>query len=134
MARLEESIHSGDIVKYSIPEYSRDDITLAAGSGKLKCGTVLGKISASGKYEPVRLKVKNEEGADVDNTGGSQIACAVLLSDVDATTADAKAVALSRHSIVLNEYLIYPTDFTEDEKANALSELEAVGIIKRKGA
>ena len=31
---------------------SRDTVTILAGSGKVKAGTVLGKITASGKFMP----------------------------------------------------------------------------------
>jgi len=65
-------------------------VTIAAGAALLR-GSVLGKISASGKYA---LSATNIEGAPV--TDGSQTPVAVLGEDVDATAGDVKAVAYTR--------------------------------------
>ncbi|MGG1989867.1 head decoration protein [Brevibacillus brevis] len=58
-------------------------VTLLAGQGKLKRGSVLGKITANGKYALVNKAA----------TDGSQIASLVLSEDVDTTGADVNAVA-----------------------------------------
>ena len=58
-------------------------VTLEAGQGKLKRGTVLGKVTATGKY-----KVVNSANAD-----GSKVADCILADDVDTTTGDVTAVA-----------------------------------------
>lgn len=51
---------------------------IANGAGELKRGTVLGKITASGKYTK----------ADSAATDGSNVGSAVLVEDVDATDGD----------------------------------------------
>ncbi len=54
---------------------SRDRVMLAAGCGQLSFGTVLGRITASGLYVP------SPDSAD----DGSEIACAILFEDTDAS-------------------------------------------------
>lgn len=114
--------HMSDVVKYDVQSYSRDDAIIASGSGELEIGTVLGVVSASGKFKPV----------NPDATTGEQVAAAVLLTAVDASEADADAVVLSRHATVADGGLIWPSDITDAEKASAVAELAAVGIISRK--
>ncbi|OHD13232.1 MAG: hypothetical protein A2Y41_07835 [Spirochaetes bacterium GWB1_36_13] len=58
-------------------------ITVVSGSGELKAGTVLGKITASGKYKPY-LKT---------NTDGSEEAKCILTADIDATAGDINSSA-----------------------------------------
>jgi len=55
-----------------------EPITIASGAGILPRGTVLGKITASGKY------IKSASAA----SDGSQVPSAVLVDGVDATAAD----------------------------------------------
>lgn len=57
-----------------------ETIVIAAGSGKAVRGTVLGMVTATGKYRP----------CDASATDGSQVPSAILADQVDATTADAK--------------------------------------------
>lgn len=97
---------------------SRDEITVASGAGVLKPGTVLGKITASGKFKPA-------VDASVD---GSETAVAVLGYGVDATSADAKSVAIVRAAQVKKSELDYAAGATaEDMDAG----LVAAGIIPR---
>ena len=58
---------------------------IASGSGVLARGTVLGKITASGKFTKATAAAAD----------GSQIADVILADDVDATAADAEAVVYS---------------------------------------
>lgn len=63
--------------------------TILSGAGALKRGSVLGKVTASGK-----LVLVNSAGTD----DGRRTPYAVLLEDVDATSADKAApVALAGH-------------------------------------
>lgn len=55
-----------------------DSITIASGAGVLARGTVLGKVTASGKY------IKSATAA----SDGSQTPVAILADTVDATSAD----------------------------------------------
>jgi hypothetical protein len=106
--------------------YSRDTAIIASGSGKLKTGTPLGKLTASGKYVPAAAA-----GAD-----GSQTAVAVLFTDdVDATSADVKVVIVSRAATASHAGLAYGPTITDAAKRAALNgQLAAVGILVREGA
>lgn len=115
---LKEGNYSHDVIKYEVPEYSRETVTIPSGTGKLVCGTVL-KPESSG-YVPVE-----------DNQ--TDVASAVLLQDVDATTSDIKAVVVARHAIVVEQQLVFNFE-TSASKAHAISSLESVGIVTRKGA
>lgn len=101
---------------------SRDEVTIASGQGVLTPGTVLGKITASGKY------------AASPNTGsdGSETAVAVLAYAVDATSADAQAVVISRDAEVKVDELVYASTVDDATKRGTkATQLAAVGIIVR---
>ena len=65
---------------------SREVLTLVSGSGALKSGRVLGKITTGGKLAPY------------DNTAsnGTEVAFAILAYDADATAADVQATTFVR--------------------------------------
>jgi len=58
-------------------------VTLEAGQGELKRGTVLGKVTATGKYKAVNSA----------NEDGSEVADCILADDTDTTAGDVTAVA-----------------------------------------
>ena len=126
MALLETAIVASDWLKSEDGSYrSRDTAIIASGAGKLVSGTVLAKVTATGKYVPAAAS-----GAD-----GSQTAVAVLLFPVDATNADAKAVIVSRHAIASHAGLTYGATINDATKrAAANAQPNAVGIIVRQGA
>jgi len=64
-------------------ETIRIPVTIVTGSGVLKRGTVLGRITASGKYKPYAS----------GSSDGSEVARAILARDCDATSADAAITA-----------------------------------------
>lgn len=101
---------------------SRDKITILSGSGVLVPGTVLGKITASGKYKP-----STATGSD-----GGQTAAAILLYPVDATSADVDVAAITRDAEWNGNTLTYGATLDDDtKKAAARTQLAAVGIIAR---
>ena len=125
MPVLTEPPSMGDVLKYEVnPHYTREVITLLQGM-PYPVGSVLGKITASGKY-----KLSTSGGSD-----GAQIASAVLLYAVDATLADASGIVVTRGpSIVSRAGLAY--DGTVDDSAKIttkIGQLAAVGIIARDG-
>uniref|UniRef100_UPI0040481B8D head decoration protein n=1 Tax=Yoonia sp. TaxID=2212373 RepID=UPI0040481B8D len=125
MPVLTEPPSMGDVLKYEVnPNYTREVITLLQGL-PYPVGSVLGKITASGKYT-----LSPATGAD-----GSQVASAVLLYAVDATLADAVGIVVARGpSIVSRAGLAY--DATVDDGAKIttkIGQLAAVGIIARDG-
>jgi hypothetical protein len=116
----------GDVLKYEVePNYTRDVITLLVGM-PYPVGSVLGKITASGKY-----KLATSGGTD-----GAQTAVAVLLYPVDATLADAQGIVVARGpSIVSRAALAYDATVNDAGKITTkLGQLAAVGIIARDSA
>ena len=125
MSVLVNELTLGDLLKYEEESlYSRDQVTVAAGQN-LRIGTVLGRVDANGKVKAL----------DPAATDGTQIATAVLLQSVDATTGDKfSGIAVTRQSIVAHHALVWPAAITAEEKATATAQLEAVGILVRHGA
>jgi hypothetical protein len=64
---------------------------------------------------------------------GAQIACGILAVPCDATNAASRAVAITSGALVLAEKLGWPDNITAPEKALALKQLAARGILDRKG-
>jgi len=125
MSVLTNELTLGDLLKYEEESlYSRDQVTVAAGQN-LRIGTVLGRVDANGKVKAL----------DPAANDGTQIATAVLLQSVDATTGDkSSGIAVTRQAIVAHHALVWPAAITAEEKATATAQLEAVGILVRQGA
>jgi hypothetical protein len=121
---LQEQNNLGDLLKYEAPNlYSRDPITIANGQ-ILALGAVLGVVTASGKAKAV----------DPSATDGSQSAAGVLLQPVDASTGDKKnGIAVTRHAIVADHALVWPTGMTTAEKSAATQQLKNLGVLVCKG-
>lgn len=113
----------GQFVKYEAPQaYSRENVTVAAGQ-ILKAGSVVGRITASGK-----IAIYNNGAAD-----GTQTAIGVLLSDVDATGGDKPGVIIARHAIVVDKTgLVWNAGMSEADKDAGVADLKAIGILARK--
>jgi len=103
--------------------FSRDTDTLASGSGLVKIGTVLGKVTASGKFKPLALAASD----------GTQLAGAIILQAADATSADQSVVNLKRRAQVVLQELVWPAGITDPQKKTAIEQLAALGIIARMG-
>lgn len=119
----EEGVYAGEflISESDDGSISRDAVVIASGQGVVEAGSVLGRITASGKL------------AKYDNaaTDGTQVAVAVLLSKVDATSADANGVAVSRLAEVESNLLIYGLDQDAVSKTAAIADLKTQFIIAR---
>lgn len=125
MPVLTEPPSMGDVLKYEVnPNYTREVVTLLIGM-PYPIGSVLGKITASGKYTL----------SPATGTDGAEIATAVLLFAVDATLADATGIVLARGpSVVSRAGLAYDGTVDDGTKITAkLGQLAAVGIIARDG-
>lgn len=118
-----ETLGTGAFLKSEGPgQISRESIVVASGAGALLAGTVLGKVTASGKYLP-------HAPAAAD---GTQTASAVLLADTDATTTDADAVGIVRLAEVWTERLVWgPAVTTTQHRTDALIELASTDVIGR---
>ncbi|PWE32773.1 head decoration protein [Maritimibacter sp. 55A14] len=121
MTTLTEGNTGGDFLLFEEDgHYSRDEVTIAAGAD-LVPGTVLGKITASGKY------VRSVETA-VD---GSETAVAVLLTPAAAASADVTdAIAIAREARVRRGGLVWDATYDNATKRDAaVAALKAVGIL-----
>lgn len=123
MTILYEEPHAGSFILSMDDEgnLSRDNIVVASGAGVLLPGTVLGKITASGKF------VRRAHGA----SDGSQTAAAVLFAKVDATSADQKAVAVARHAEVRKSALIWDATDLAADQTTGIAQLAASMIVAR---
>lgn len=108
------------------PRYNRGKVTIVSGAGALKVGSVLGKLTSGGKYQ-----LSPNSGSD-----GSETAVAVLLQDVDATSADVTAeVLLTGPALIVDHLLRYDSTVDNDtKKTTKRTQLAAVGIKTVKGA
>ena len=119
----------GDLLKFEVNgSYCRETVTLKAGTA-YELGSVLGKITASGKYRlSPATQVVGDEGAET--------AIALLIEAVDATGGDKTGLIVARGpAIVSKAALVF--DATVDqvaEKAAKHAQLAAAGIVPRDAA
>jgi len=125
MPTLTQAPTLGDLLKYEAPNlYSRERATVAAGQN-LPLGAVVGRVTATSK-----LKALDPAAGD-----GSEVAVGVLALDVDATLIDREdAILIARHAIVARGALIWPAGVTTAQRAAAIAQLEARGIVVRDSA
>lgn len=95
-------------------KYSLEVVTLAAGAPALKAGTLLGKVTATGKYVAYSNSAND----------GSEVAAAILKDNVNDLTVDQKVVVVVRHAEVQG------TELTGLD-APARADLLAMGVIVR---
>lgn len=128
MVTLTEGRYASDWLKREADSlFSREEAVIASGAGVVVSGTVVGKITASGKYKPVTVAA----------TDGSEDAAGIVMWDVDATSADAPAVIIARDAIVVHQGLKYGADVdTSGERAAIHTALGALNppILVREGA
>ena len=125
MSGITEKNTLGDVIVYDEAGFSRGEITIVSGAGSLGVGTVLGKVTANGKYT----------ASDPAAGDGSEVAVAVLLDDVDATSADQVARASLRHTTLKQTGLVFHANVDDNAKRQTkINELEAVGLIAKQGA
>lgn len=121
MAQMPNTLSA--FVKYeeSDTRYSRDDVTVAAGQN-LAIGTVVGRITASGK-----VAAYDNEASD-----GTQTAVGVLTAAVNASGGDAPGTIIARHAVLAKEALVFGAGVTtQAEKDAAYADLKAAGIVCR---
>ncbi|MDI3470365.1 MAG: Phage head, head-DNA stabilization protein D [Pseudolabrys sp.] len=119
----------GDLLKYELNgNYSRETVTLKSGTD-YALGSVLGKITASGKY---RLS----PAAQIVGDEGAETAVAILIEAVDATAADKTALVIARGpAIVSKAALVFDASVDQaSEKDTKHAQLSAAGIVPRDAA
>lgn len=115
MATMTEARRTGEfLISEASGTRSREEVTIAAAATALVAGTVLGKITASGKY------VAYANGA----ADGSEVAAGALYAAVADSAADQKAVIIARDAEV-DGALLTGID------APGTVDLTALGIIVR---
>ena len=119
----------GDLLKFELNgSYCRESVTLKAGTS-YALGSVLGKITASGKY---RLS----PAATVVGDEGAETATAVLVGAIDATGGDKTGVVVARGpAIVSKAALVF--DASVDQAAEIAAkhaQLALAGIVSRDAA
>jgi head decoration protein D len=119
----------GDLLKYELnSNYCRETATLKLGTN-YPIGSVLGKITASGKY---RLS----PAAQVVGDEGAETAVAVLIQPVDASAADQTGLVVARGPIIVSKAAL-AFDASVDqaaEKTAKHAQLAASGIVPRDAA
>lgn len=125
MPSIQEALNLGDLLKYEAPNlYSRDVATVASGQN-LVLGTVVGRAPVTGKLSPI----------DPDALDTSAEAVGVLAFSIDATAADRDdALLIARHAIVASHALAWPAGITPTQKATAIAQLSARGVLVRTSA
>jgi hypothetical protein len=104
---------------------SREVLTIAAGSGALKAGTILGKITANGKY----TASPNAETAGFE---GAEKAVAILAYGVDATATDVEAVCITNDAEAKVLMLITHSSVDDATKRSTkIAQLRSVNIKAR---
>jgi hypothetical protein len=123
MTVLIETRHPAEfILSEANGQRSREAITIASGAGIIAAGTVLGKVTASGKY------LSSAVGA----TDGSQMPAAIAIHGADASSSDAAISAIVRDAEVNGNCLTYHADRDQPaEKAATKEALKGLGIIVR---
>jgi hypothetical protein len=113
--------YTGEALEFEAhPSFCRDTETIAQAAGKVKPNTVLGKITASGKYVPLA------PGA----SDGSENAARVLIDGVDATAGDTKAAVWAR-TVVLNQGELNWGAANAGQITAAIAALKLLGIVVR---
>lgn len=109
----------GDLLLVEVaPGWTKGKGTLLGGT-QYALGQVLAKVS--GKYQVL----------DPAGTAAAKKAVAVLAEDVDATAADKSGLTIERGAVLEVTELVWPAGITDAQKATALDELTALGIVPR---
>lgn len=121
MATLTEGAHTGDHIISDMGSISRDVMVLASGSGALEPGTVVARVTASGKLAPY----------DNAGTDGTEAAFGILFAAADATSADVRVVVHTRLTEVKTSALKWADGLDGTGQTAGLADLAAKFIIAR---
>ena len=122
MTVFEEGRHAGEFLLSEANFHrSREKVTIKSGSGVVEAGTVLGIVTADKKYA--------KSGSDsVTGFAGAEVAKAINIHRVDASTSDIDVSAIVRDAEVNGFCIEYDASADKVKKA---TELASVGIIVR---
>ncbi|MBK3440792.1 head decoration protein [Pseudomonas lactis] len=102
-------------------------VEVAPGWTKQKGLLLLGAVYALGTV--LALVDGKYQALDPVGEGAAEKAVAVLGEAVDATAADTSGVVIARGAVVDSAELLWPAGITDAEKAIALDQLNALGIV-----
>jgi hypothetical protein len=120
---LSGGVRPGDFIlseNEQVGARSRDNLTFKSGN-TFKPGQVCGIITATGKVVPL----------DPAASDGSDDAAVLPVYAIDATAADVMGVGITREATVKEDGLIWPAGISAPNKAAAIAQLKALGIIIR---
>jgi hypothetical protein len=115
-----EGVYGAEFLLSNEETLSLDKGVLISGQN-LNVGTVLGKITASGKYT-----LHNNAASD-----GSEVAAAILYNTTDASVGDTACTVLTRLAEVAEAKLIFKSGISVANKAAAIAALATQHIITR---
>ena len=124
---LEEDLHrtASFLVSEGQGTFSREQEMIAGDSGKIKPGTVLGKVTANGKFKPLAPAASD----------GTQNAAAILYEGCDTgkddDAEDVRRTIVARHAEVHGAMLIWPDGIADAKKKIAIGKLAELGIVIR---
>lgn len=99
------------------------EIIVAAGQGILKAGTILGQITANGKF----VKVNK------DATDGSQVGKVILFGRVDATSTEVRTVGTEIGAATVVEESLSTDSQGANQREASIADLARVGIKALRG-
>lgn len=118
MAAYHEPKNIGDLLLVEVkPGWTRDRGAFAQGPALVALGAVLDL--RDGKYLPF------------DPAAAKARACAVAAETVDVTQGERPGVVIARGAAVALDALVWPAGITDVQKAAALAQLAAQGIVAR---
>ena len=120
MAVINETSNLADLIKFEEESlfYSRNSETVGSGQN-FGLGAVVGRKTVDGKIYALNPAA----------TDGTQTAIGVLIEPVDATLTDKTGLILARHAIVADKVIVWPAGITNLQKAAAITQLDARGIL-----
>jgi len=129
MTVLMEGRHPGEfLLSEANGQRSREEITVAAGSGVIAPGAVLGRYTSGANIGKYALAPASAADPDV----GHHVATAVALYGCDTTTSDQTIAVIHRDAEVNRHGLSYASSVDDTAKRAAkAAQLAAVGIIVR---
>lgn len=122
MSAKTESNRLGDVLKFEAEKaYSREQVTFGtdAGAPTLAVGTVVGKVTASGKYKIL---------APAANDGTESAAGVVVQEIALSASADTTGVIVNKFAKVAKSALVFPDGATTNQKNTAIAQLEVLGV------
>ena len=118
-----EQVKAGLILSEADGHQSRENVTIASGQN-LVFGTVVGKVTATGKYIAY----------DDDNSDGSEAAAGVLVGgDVDASGGDKAGAIIVKDAELNPDLLVWASTNDATDITNGKADLVALGIKLRSG-